>query len=178
MAFYQDERIGIFIDGANFYAALRGLDMEIDYSKLLREFRSRGRLIRASYYTALIEDHEISPLKPLIDWLSYNGFDVITKPAKEFTDPQTGRKRTKGDMDVDLAVDALLAADWLDHLILFSGDGDYCALVRAVQRKGVRVSIVSTVKSNPPIAAAELRRQADNFIELADLTQMIGRDPS
>ncbi|PHR62494.1 MAG: NYN domain-containing protein [Robiginitomaculum sp.] len=177
MTFYQDERIGLFIDGANLYAALRGLDMEIDYSKLLREFRNRGRLIRANYYTALLQEHETSPLKPLIDWLSYNGFNVITKPAKEFTDPQTGRKRIKGDMDVDLAIDALLAADWLDHLILFSGDGDFCVLVRALQSKGVRVSVVSTVKSKPPIAAAELRRQADNFIELADLAQMIGRDP-
>jgi len=175
MVFYPNERLALFIDGANFYAALRALDIEIDYRKLLKEFQKRGRLIRANYYTAILEDQEYSPLKPLVDWLSYNGFTVITKPAKEFQNITTGKKRTKGDMDVDLTVDALLAADWLDHIVLFSGDGDFCALVKAIQAKGVRVSIVSTSRSQPPIIADELKRQADNFIELADLVDLVGK---
>ncbi len=174
MAFYPDERIALFIDGANFYAAVRALDVEIDYARLLEDFRKRGRLIRANYYTALTEDQDFSPLKPLVDWLDYNGYRVVTKAAKEYTD-STGRKRYKGDMDVELAVDALAAASWVDHLILFSGDGDFRVLVEALQNKGVRVSVVSTTKSNPPIISDDLRRQADAFIELADLAPLIGR---
>ncbi len=175
MAFYPDERLGLFIDGANFYAALRALDIEVDYSKLLDEFRKRGRLVRANYYTALIEDQEFSPLKKMVDWLDYNGFNVITKSAKEYIDPTNGRKRVKGNMDVDITVDALQAAPWLDHIILFSGDGDFCPLVKAIQSKGVRVSVVSTTYSNPPVASDELRRVADSFIELNDLAPLLTR---
>ncbi len=175
MAFYPDERIGLFIDGANFYSALRALDIEVDYSKLLSEFRKRGRLICANYYTALVEDQEFSPLKKMVDWLDYNGFSIITKAAKEYVDPASGRKRIKGDMDVDITVDALRAAEWLDHIILFSGDGDFCPLVKALQNKGVRVSVVSTTLSNPPVASDELRRVAGSFIELNDLAPLLAR---
>ncbi len=175
MAFYPDERIGLFIDGANFYAAVRALDVEIDYSKFLEEFRKRGRLVRANYYTALIDDQDFSPLKKMVDWLDYNGFNVVTKSAKEYTDAASGRKRTKGNMDVDLTVDALLATEWLDHIILCTGDGDFCPLVRAIQNKGVRVSVVSTTVSNPPVASDDLRRVADAFIELDDLAPLIAR---
>ncbi len=175
MAFYPDERIGLFIDGANFYAAVRALNIEIDYAKLLEEFRKRGRLVRASYYTALVDDQDFSPLKKMVDWLDYNGFTIITKSAKEYIDPSSGKKRTKGDMDVNIAVDALQAAQWLDHIILFSGDGDFCPLVKAIQSKGVRVSVVSTTLSNPPVASDDLRRVADTFIELGDLAQLLTR---
>ncbi|PHS28657.1 MAG: NYN domain-containing protein [Robiginitomaculum sp.] len=175
MAFYPDERLGLFIDGANFYSALRALDVEVDYSKLLSEFRKRGRLVRANYYTALVEDQDFSPLKKMVDWLDYNGFTIITKSAKEYTDAVTGRKRIKGDMDVNIAVDALQAAEWLDHIILFSGDGDFCPLIKAIQSKGVRVSVVSTTLSNPPVASDELRRVADSFIELNDLAPLLAR---
>jgi uncharacterized LabA/DUF88 family protein len=175
MAFYPDERLGLFIDGANFYSALRALDVEVDYSKLLSEFRKRGRLVRANYYTALVEDQDFSPLKKMVDWLDYNGFTIITKSAKEYTDAVSGRKRVKGDMDVNITVDALQAAEWLDHIILFSGDGDFCPLIKAIQRKGVRVSVVSTTLSNPPVASDELRRVADSFIELNDLAPLLAR---
>lgn len=175
MAFYPDERIGLFIDGANFYSAVRALEVEIDYSKFLEEFRKRGRLVRANYYTALVDGQDFSPLKKMVDWLDYNGFHVITKAAKEYTDASSGRKRTKGNMDVEITVDALQAADWLDHFILCSGDGDFCPLVRAIQNKGVRVSVVSTALSNPPVASDELRRMADAFIELDDLAALISR---
>ena len=148
----------------------------MDYRKLLEEFRKRGRLIRANYYTAILEDQEFSPLRPLVDWLDYNGFAVVTKPAREFTDSQ-GRRRVKGNMDIEIAVDMLEATAYADHLILFSGDGDFTPLVEAVQRRGARVSVISTVRSNPPLAADDLRRQADNFIDLADLCTLIGRPP-
>ena len=171
------ERIALFIDGANLYAAAKSLGFDIDYRRLLREFGSRGRLVRAFYYTALIEDQEYSSIRPLIDWLDYNGFAVVTKPAKEFVDSM-GRRKIKGNMDIELAVDAMEMAEHIDHMVLFSGDGDFRSMVEAVQRKGVRVSVVSTLTTHPPMVADELRRQCDEFIELTQLATRIGRDPN
>ena len=176
MNFYQSERIGVFIDGSNLYAAARSLGFDIDYRKLLNMFAKQGRLIRAFYYTALIEDQEYSPIRPLVDWLDYNGFTMVTKPTKEFTDAM-GRRKIKGNMDIELAIDVMEMAPHLDHIVLFSGDGDFRRLVEAVQRKGLRVTVVSTVRSQPPMVADELRRQADIFVELQDLQDLIGRAP-
>jgi uncharacterized LabA/DUF88 family protein len=174
MLFYPEERIALFIDGANLYAAARALAFDIDYKRLLQLFGAKGRLIRAFYYTALIEDQEYSPLRPLVDWLDYNGYTMVTKPTKEFTDAM-GRRKLKGNMDIELAIDVMEMASALDHIVLFSGDGDFRRLVEAVQRKGVRVSVVSTIRSSPPMVADELRRQADVFIELQDLAPQIMR---
>ena len=174
MKFYSEERIGLFIDGANLHAAARALSFDIDYRRLLDLFRSRGRLIRAFYYTALIEDQEYSPIRPLVDWLDYNGYTMVTKPTKEFTDAM-GRRKIKGNMDIELAIDVMEMAQYLDHVVLFSGDGDFRRLVEAVQRKGIRVTVVSTIKSSPPMVADELRRQADSFLELVDLAPDIQR---
>lgn len=170
------ERIALFIDGANLYATAKSLGFDIDYKRLLREFQTKGRLIRAFYYTALIEDQEYSSIRPLIDWLDYNGYAVVTKPTKEFVD-SLGRRKVKGNMDIELAVDAMEMADHLDHIVLFSGDGDFRSLVEALQRKGVRVSVISTVTTQPPMIADELRRQADEFIDLIHLANRVGRDP-
>src|SRR5882757_1449470 len=174
MIFYPEERIALFIDGANLYSAARGLAFDIDYKRLLDLFRSKGRLIRAFYYTALIEDQEYSPIRPLVDWLDYNGYTMVTKPTKEFTDA-SGRRKIKGNMDIELAVDVMEMAEHVNHILLFSGDGDFRRLVESVQRKGVRVTVVSTFRSQPPMVADELRRQADRFIELSELTDGIAR---
>ena len=174
--FYRDERLALFIDGSNLYAAAKTLGFDIDYKKLRSEFAQRGKLVRAFYYTALVEDHEYSPIRPLVDWLDYNGFTMVTKPAKEYTD-QAGRRKIKGNMDLELAVDAMEMASALEHIVLFSGDGDFRVLVEALQRRGVRVSVVSTIATQPPMIADELRRQADNFIDLQDLREIIGREP-
>lgn len=173
---HPDDRVVILIDGANLYSAAKALAFDMDYRKLLEEFRKRGRLIRATYYTALVEDQDFSPIRPLVDWLDYNGYSLVTKPAKEYTDAN-GRRRFKGDMDVEIAVDLVQAAAYADHAFLFSGDGDFVAAVEAVQRKGMRVSVVSTIKSNPPMASDDIRRVADNFIDLTDLANLIGRPP-
>lgn len=174
MTFYPTDKIALFIDGANLYSAAKGLNFDIDYKKLLDEFRKRGVLIRAYYYTALVEDQDYSPIRPLVDWLDYNGFAVVTKVAREFTDAN-GRKRYRGDMDIEIAVDMMEMAARADHLVLFSGDGDFRRLIESVQQKGVRVTVVSTVKSQPPMASDDLRRQADSFVDLADLSNIIGR---
>jgi uncharacterized LabA/DUF88 family protein len=164
----QAEKIALFIDGANLYATAKSLGFDVDYKRLLREFQSRGNLLRAFYYTAVIEDQEYSSIRPLIDWLDYNGYSVVTKATKEFVD-QAGRRKVKGNMDIELAVDAMELAPNIDHMVLFSGDGDFRSLVEAVQRRGVRVTVVSTISTQPPMVADELRRQADQFLELADI---------
>ncbi|MEP3245348.1 MAG: NYN domain-containing protein [Sneathiella sp.] len=177
MTFYADERIALFIDGANLYASARALGFDIDYKKLLSEFTSKGRLVRAFYYTALMEEQDYSPIRPLVDWLDYNGYTMVTKPTKEFTDA-SGRRKFKGNMDIELAIDMMELGDKIDHAVLFSGDGDFRRLAEAIQRKGVRVTVVSSVKTSPPMIADELRRQADFFIELKDMQEKIGRAAS
>lgn len=179
MIFYKEERMAMFIDGANLYAASRGLGFDIDYKRLIELFAGRARLVRAFYYTALIENEEYSPIRPLVDWLDYNGYAMVTKPTKEYTDA-FGRRKIKGNMDIELAIDVMEMADQVDHIMIFSGDGDFRRLVEAVQRRGKRVSVVSTMRSSPPMVADELRRQADNFIELQDLAPHIARarDPN
>jgi len=174
MLFYPDERLGIFIDGSNLSATAKALNFDIDYSRLRSYFAEKSRLLRANYYTALIEDAEYSPLRPLVDWLDYNGYTMITKPTKEFTDDR-GEKKIKGNMDMELAIDMMGMADHVDHMVLFSGDGDFRRLVEAVQRRGVRVSVVSSTKTHPSMIADELRRQADRFIEIADMGEEFGR---
>ncbi|MBT6116723.1 MAG: NYN domain-containing protein [Rhodospirillaceae bacterium] len=174
MYFHPDERTALFIDGSNLYAAAKSLNFDIDYKRLLRLFQGKSRLIRAYYYTALIEDIEYSPIRPLVDWLDYNGYTMVTKPTKEFTDSQ-GRRKIKGNMDIELAIDMMEMADKLDHVVLFSGDGDFRRLIEAIQGRGVRTTVVSTIRSQPPMIADELRRQADQFIELEQLIPEIDR---
>jgi uncharacterized LabA/DUF88 family protein len=172
--FYRDERLALFIDGSNLYAAAKSLGFDIDYKLLRSEFMRRGKLLRTFYYTALLENDEYSPIRPLVDWLNYNGFTMVTKPAKEYTDSM-GRKKVKGNMDIELAVNAMELAPHVDHMVIFSGDGDYRPLVESLQRQGVRVSVVSTIRSQPPMISDDLRRQADNFIELDELRDVVGR---
>ncbi len=171
----SEERIALFIDGANLYATCKTLGFDIDYKHLLTEFQSRGTLVRAFYYTAIIEDQEYSSIRPLVDWLDYNGFTVVTKTTKEFID-ESGRRKVKGNMDIELAVNAMELAGHIDQMVLFSGDGDFRSLVEAVQRRGVRVTVVSTISSQPPMIADELRRQADVFIDLVEMQSRLGRD--
>ncbi len=174
MTFYPHERLALFIDGSNLYAAARALGFDIDYKKLLEEYSAKGHMVRAFYYTALVEDQEYSPIRPLVDWLDYNGYTMVTKPTKEYTDA-SGRRKIKGNMDIELAIDVMEMAERLDHIVLFSGDGDFRRLVDAVQRKGVRITVVSTVRTSPPMVADELRRQADLFVDLETLRQDITR---
>ena len=172
--FYKDERLACFIDGPNLFATAKSLEMEVDFKLLRQEFARRGKLVRSFYYTAILENEEYSPVRPLVDWLNYNGFQTVTKLAKEVVDSH-GNRKIKGNMDIELAVDALELADKVDHIVLFSGQGDFCHLVAALQRKGVRVSVVSTVCGSSSMVSKDLRRAADNFIDLADLRNVIGK---
>jgi uncharacterized LabA/DUF88 family protein len=169
-------RIALFIDGANLYGTAKALGFDVDYKRLLAEFQRHGTLVRAYYYTAVMEDQEFSSIRPLVDWLDYNGYTVVTKATKEFVDA-SGRRKVKGNMDIELAVDAMELADRIDQMVLFSGDGDFRSLVAAMQRRGVRVIVVSTISCQPPMVADELRRQADSFIDLVELRSKVSRDP-
>ena len=168
-------RIALFIDGANLYGTAKALGFDVDYKRLLAEFQRHGTLVRAYYYTAVMEDQEFSSIRPLVDWLDYNGYTVVTKATKEFVDA-SGRRKVKGNMDIELAVDAMELASHIDQMVLFSGDGDFRSLVAAMQRRGVRVSVVSTMSSQPPMVADELRRQADVFIDLVELRSKVSRE--
>ncbi len=176
LGMHGDEKTAIFIDGANLYKAARSLGFDMDYKSLLTKSRDVSQLVRAYYYTAIQEDkdQDYSPLRPLVDWLDYNGYCMVTKQAREFTDQQ-GRKRFKGSIDVELSVDMMVLAPRLDHMVIFTGNGDFRRAIEAVQAQGVRVTVISTVKSQPPMASDELRRQADSFIDLADIQKQIGR---
>lgn len=175
MDFYPDERVVVFIDGANLHAATRGLGFVIDYKKLLQLLQSRGRLVRALYYTTVFDDDEFSSVRPLTDWLDYNGFTLVTKTLKSYIDAE-GRRKAKGNMAVELTVDAMQLSERADHVVIFTGDAAYCALVQALKHRGKRVSIVSTLLSNPPMMSDELRRQADHFVELGTLEKLVGRE--
>lgn len=171
LGFYKEERAAMFIDGANMYSSSRDLEYDIDYERLLNFFKAQCRLVRSFYYTALPDESEFSSIRRLVDWLDYNGYTVVTKSMKEFTD-SSGRRRVKGNMDMELAIDALDMSSYVDHVIVFSGDGDFRRLVEAIQRRGVRVTVVSTMS----VMADELRRQADNFLNLHDLGDWLSRE--
>ncbi len=175
--FYATERVALFIDGANLHAAARALKLDIDFRRLRDFFAGQSQLVRAFYYTALIEDGDYSPLRPLVDWLDYNGYAVITKPAKTFTDSE-GQRRVKGNMDIEIAVDAMDFTNHINHFVLFSGDGDFRRLVEALQWKGARVTVCSTMRGSPPLVADELRRQADRFLDLEEIREFITRQGS
>ena len=171
MDFNPNDRMALFIDGPNFYGSIRDVGIKVDYTRMLNFFQDKARLIRAYYYTALMEDRSEERndfLRRLTDWLSFNGYTVITKPTKIFSDASGGHVM-KGNMDIEIAIDMLDMAQHIDHAVLCSGDGDFRRLVEAVQRRGVRVSIVSTEQ----MLASELKRQADEFIDLNDIEQDI-----
>jgi uncharacterized LabA/DUF88 family protein len=168
-------KTAIFIDGANNHHACKTIGLTLDFSRLIPFFNRDKSLMRAFYYTAILPDREgQDTLRPLTDFLSYNGYKVVTKMAKTFNDPMTGLTKVKGNMDMEMAVDALLMADHVDHVILFTGDGDFCYLVHALQQKGVVVTVVSTLAGKSMIAD-ELRRACDFFIDLEDCREGLRR---
>jgi uncharacterized LabA/DUF88 family protein len=172
------DKTALFIDGSNFYAAAKGLNLDIDFARMRAYFAKDTNLIRAYYYTAIPEDQEFSSLRPLVDWLDYNGYAVVSKLTREFIDEETGKRRLKGNMDMELALDMLKLAPHIDHAILFSGDGDFCRLLEDVQALGVRTTVVSTNKTTPPMVADQLRRMADIYIDMVDIAPDISKSNS
>lgn len=168
----SDLRFAVFIDGSNFHASTKALNFDVDFEKLLRVLRQSGHLVRAYYYTALPDNNEYSPIKRIADWLDYNGYTVVSKPWRDFTNSETGQRRIKGNMDMELALDMIKLANHVEHVVLFSGDGDFCRLLHEVQDKGVSVTVISSNK----LVADSLRRQADDFIEMKQIQHLIERE--
>lgn len=167
-----NERVAVFIDGSNLYSTMKRIDYTPDYTKLFELFSSQSNLIRMSYYTAILQE-ENTPLQTLVDFLQYNNYNVVTKDARRIP-TQSGESFVKGNIDVDLAVDMMELRGYVDHVFLFSGDGDFEKLLVAMQRVGVKITVVSTLKVN--VCADNLRRQADYFIDLLDLKTLTEKE--
>lgn len=168
------DKVAAFIDGANFYATGKALDLDLDYLALRNLLNQDQNLVRVYYYTAVNEGDEFVSIRPLLDFLDYNGFEVVTKPTKTFTDA-TGQRKIKGNLDVEMTCDMLEIADRVDHIVMFTGDGDFVRAVRGVQRKGVKVTVCSALKSTPPMISDELRRAADIYVDVAKFADKITR---
>ena len=173
--FYKSERVALFIDGAHLHAVAKTLGLHIDFRNLLNYFKHHAQLVRALYYTGIAEDQDCSSIRPLIDWLDYNGFSMVTKSASKYA-ADNSYVRPKISMDVEITIDAMRLSSSLDHAVIFGGAGDFKALVAALQETGCRVSVISTITSSPSMIADGLRRQADQFIDLADLADDFARD--
>lgn len=174
MNFYPTEKTIVFIDGPDLHGIARSTGVDIDFKKLKSFFQDRTHLVRAFYYTTVVVQDQHATIKPLVDWLEYNGFTLVTKPAK-IRIGSDGRQHMNTNMRVELAVDALEFSQMADHVVLFSSDSAYCHLVATLQRRGKRVSIVSTLANNGAAVADDLRRQADQFIDLVDIAPSIRR---
>ncbi len=168
----EGQRVCVLIDGPSFFATHRALGFDVDFRKLLGHFEENAELHRAIYFTAVSEGDDYTPVKPLVDWLSYNGFRLVSKPLREFTEA-SGRRRTKGALTVEIAVEMLENSAFAEHLLLFSGDGELAYAVEAVQRRGCRVTVVSSVKPEAMTVSDDLRRVADRFVDLADVKDII-----
>jgi uncharacterized LabA/DUF88 family protein len=173
----DDQRTALFIDGPNLFMAAKLLQTQIDYRSLLTHFNENSNLLRASYYSTVVEtpgDQYIS-LTPLLDFLDYNGYTVVKKMSREYTDAQGNRKAKNHTMKVEMTIDMIELAPRLDHVVLFSGDGDLLMLVDTLKRKGVRTTIVSTVHGETPVISDDMRRIGDSFVDLHAVMDIIGK---
>lgn len=172
--FQMSEKMALFIDGQSLHYTAKALGFDIDFKRLLEDFGWRGFLLRAYYYAQVREDPDANVLRPLLDWLAYNGFVVrqtISKDAHDTAD----RRKFKRNIGVNLAVDALELAPSIERMFLFAGDSDLATIVRAVQRRGVHVTVVSTMAAKPQVISEELRRSANSFLDLGALRAAISR---
>jgi uncharacterized LabA/DUF88 family protein len=170
----RQKTTAILVDGSNLHATYEALGLtSVDFKRVLQYFE--GTILHAGYFTALPPKSEVSTLRPMVDYLEYNGWTIYQKEWKEFTDGD-GNRKVKGNMDVEISVMAKELAPYVTHMVLFTGDGDFRFLVDAVQRSNrVHVTVVSSIKTRPAMCADILRRQADAFIDLVDLHPHIGR---
>lgn len=175
--FYQDEPTALLIDGKNFYSTACALDITVDWKLLHQEISRQCRLMQALYFTTLPkgeDEHDHIAAKPTLDWMEYNGWTVCTKPGRAFVD-HDGRRKIKGNTDVELAVAAMKLTPHVGHIVLCTGKADYVPLVAYLQETGTRVTVLSSKAVSPPMIADDLRRKADDFIDLDDMRTTICR---
>lgn len=173
--FYKDDRLTVMIDGVSFFYTCRSIGLQADYRKLHAEFARRGRLRKIAYYTPVGEGGDYNPIQPTLDWMAYNGFQVIRKGAR----PPEGIGRPRAtSTDAEFAVDIVLNARNCDHLVLMTGSRDMVYPVQVAQRSGCRVTVFSSIRGETPTIADELRRTADAFVDLESLRDLFARDPA
>jgi uncharacterized LabA/DUF88 family protein len=173
-----NKRIALFIDGANFYVSTKVVGFDMDWKRFIEYYEQQGDFIRAYYYSGIIPrvEGEHDSMRGVLDWISYNRFQLRSKPAKVFIDPVTQRRTVKGNMDIEICIDAWNMAPHITDMYLFSGDGDFIPLVEKVQSQGVRVHVISTTDEKNSMCADGLRRQCDNYYELATLVPHFRRE--
>lgn len=161
----------VLIDGANMSFAMNAIGRRFDWKKLRHFFveADYGLCLGLRYYTAIHEraDGE-QPLRKIVDWLSYNGYLVVSKMTKSYENSD-GSTRIKGNMDIEMATDMIRFAPRVDKIHLFTGDADFTYAVKAVQDMGVIVDVYSTMQGANSIIGDDLRRQANNYIDIGDL---------
>lgn len=164
------ERIGLFIDGISLQHAANVLQMKLDFKRLLQLFQQRGHLVGANYYSVIPPQPAADTAKPLLDWLSYNGFNVLARSS-----PHAGDAENILSLAVDISVDAMQRAAHLDHVVLISACRELQSLICALKTMGRRVSVVSTMRGHS--TPDELRRHADIFLDLEELRPIIAAEP-
>lgn len=172
-----NEPTAVLIDGYNTLSTTKLLKFDIDFRKLLNLFQNKTRLVKIYYFASLRDnpaDHD--PMIPVIQWMMYNGYNVISKKMNEFMN--IDNIQSKGNMDVEISVTVLEMVKSVDHIVLFTGDENFRFLIEAVQRMGTRITVCSSMQCQPQIMSDDLRRQADNFIELNNLKSEIQRNRS
>lgn len=175
--FRPTETTYLLIDGVALHHASRANGISVDFKRLLQWLRERTRLVRAIYFTALVEeDDEVISVKPLVDWLDYNGYMTVTKAARIYSN-EDGTRRVKGSMNVEIAMMMAELAGIAEHIVLASGDADLIPAVKYVQQRGSRVSVISTLHSRPPCVSDDLRRQTDDYIDIVSIEKHVARMP-
>lgn len=164
---FETERAAVFIDGYGTHYTCKSLGIEIDYRKLSELIRRQTTVIRNYYFTPLVEGQDFIAVKPLLDFLQYNGWTTVTRPYKEhYVSTNTA-----------LAVTAMEIAPAIEQAIIFSGNGDFTPLIEALKRRGIHTTVASTVRSEQSYCSDDLRRAADAFIDLDDIRSAISREP-
>ena len=179
LPFDSRANVMLFFDGANTQMAAKALSFEIDYKKLRDGFAERCNVLRSYYFQATPPDgyENYAYVKPLTDFLSYNNYHLITKPFRQFKDAD-GVVRGKGNMDIEIAIQMMKSMNKADYLFLFSGDGDFKPLLEECQLNGhAQIVVVSTLHSEPPVVSDELRKQADHYIDWANLEPVVKLNP-
>src|SRR5437660_819895 len=137
------EKVALFVDAGNLAFMQKQLNIRIDFDMFLKFFKTRRTtVVYAGYYTAVKQDRNGNrPLQPLLDFVGDHGYSLVTKPTKSYTQDD-GIEIIKGNMDVELTCDVLELTEFVDRVILVTGDGDFSELVRRVIKQGVPVTIV------------------------------------
>ena len=147
----SDKRVGVFIDVQNVYYGARKLKGKLDFDALMESAIVDRRLIQCTAY--VVESKEIDQ-SGFIARLQHKAIEVRRKSLRVRVDGSS-----KGDWDMELALDILDAAASLDVVVLVSGDGDFTSLVKRVKRIGPRVEVIAF----PRHTAKSLLEAADRF---------------